>query len=50
MNFKDQFVAHGKIHFLNFTTVKSSGSESDIIDFGFIENTIIKNTIDKGNG
>ncbi|MNE57494.1 hypothetical protein D3C80_1524620 [compost metagenome] len=49
MNFKNEFVAHGKIYFLNFASIKSNGSKSYIINFCFAESTIIKNTIDKSN-
>lgn len=50
MNFKNEFVAHGKIDFFDFATVKSCRSKSDIIDFGFIKYTVIKNAINKSNG
>ena len=50
MNFKNEFVAHCKIDFLDFAAIKSGGSKSDVIDFGFTKNAIIKNAVDKSNG
>ena len=48
-DFKNEFVTHRKIYFLDFTSIESYGSQSHMIDFGFAKNTIIKNTIDKSN-
>ncbi len=50
MNFENQFVAHGKINFFDFAVIKSDTSKSHIINFGFVENTIVKSAVDKGNG
>jgi len=49
MNFKDQFIAHGKIDFLDFTMIESRGSKGYVIYFGMAESAVIKNTIDKSN-
>mgnify|MGYP007089531284 CR=1 FL=1 len=47
MNFKDEFVAHRKIYFFDFATIKKHASKCYVIDFGSAKNTIIKSTIDK---
>jgi hypothetical protein len=49
MNFEYQFVAHGKIDFLDFTTIESRRSKSDIIYFGIAKHTIVENAVNKGN-
>ena len=49
MNFENQFVAHGKIYFLDFATIESRRSKSDIIYFGIAKCTIVENAINKSN-
>ncbi len=49
MDFEYQFVTHGKIDFLDFTTIESHRSKSDIIYFGVAKRTIIENAVNKGN-
>ena len=49
MNFENEFVAHRKIDFFHFATVKMNGSQTNVIYFGSTKNTIVKVTIDKNN-
>jgi hypothetical protein len=49
MHFKNEFAAHRKIDFFDFASIESYGSQTNMIDFGIIKITIIKDTVDKGN-
>jgi hypothetical protein len=49
MNFKNEFVTHGKIHVFYFATIKKHCSKGNIIDFGSAKNTIVKRAINKSN-
>jgi hypothetical protein len=47
MNLKNEFVAHRKIYFLHFATIKKYASKCHVIDFGSAKKTIVKGAIDK---
>lgn len=49
MNFKNEFVAHRKIHFFHFATIKKHASKRHVVDFGSAKNTIVKSAIDKND-
>ena len=49
MNFKNEFVTHGKIHVFYLSTIKIHASQCDMIDFGSAKKTIVKSAIDKNN-
>jgi hypothetical protein len=49
MNLKNEFVAHRKIHFFHFATIKKYASKGHVIDFGTAKKTIVESTIDKNH-
>ncbi len=49
MNFKNEFVTHGKIHFFDLAIIEMYGSKSNVTDFGTIKITVVKITIYKSH-
>ena len=47
MDFKNEFVAHRKIHVFHFASIEKHASQCHVIDSGSAKNTIIKGAIDK---
>ena len=49
MHFKNEFVAHGKIHLFDLAIVKIGCSKCRVVDFSIIKNAVIKLAIYKSN-
>ena len=49
MHFKNEFVAHRKIHVFDTASIKKYASQCHVVDFGSAKNTIVKGAIYKND-